>query len=131
MQRGSDALTREPNVIPMIDILLVLLIVFILDAIHGQKKLELQLPVPTEDAVSAVPPIVLDIGPGPSYRLNQQVVPAAQLGAQLTAVFAGRPTKVLFVKGDPTVRYQDIVTAFDIARGAGVRVSGVMLPGSR
>jgi len=129
MRPADVSLNREPNVIPMIDILLVLLIAFIVDTVHGQKKLDVQLPVPTEDASVAVPPIVLEVEPGPSYRLNRQPVPAAELAGRIAAVFDGRPSKVLFVKGSPQVQYQDVITAFDVARGAGVRVSGVVLPG--
>lgn len=129
MHPAPISLNREPNVIPMIDILLVLLIAFIVDTVHGQKQLEVQLPVPTEGIGVSAPPIVLEVEPGPTYRLNRQVVPSDQLGDRISAVFAGRPTKVLFVKGSPRVRYQDVITAFDVARGAGVRVSGVVLPG--
>lgn len=128
MPHATISLTREPNVIPMIDILLVLLIAFIIDTIHVQKEIELQLPVPTEAVGVAAPPIVLEVEPGPSYRLNREVVPAGQLATRIAAAFDGRPTKVLFVKGSPRVRYQDVITAFDVSRGAGVRVSGVMLP---
>jgi biopolymer transport protein ExbD len=129
MRPADPSLNREPNVIPMIDILLVLLIAFIVDTVHGQKKLDVQLPVPAEDAGVSVPPIVLEVEPGPSYRLNRQFVPPPELAARIADVFEGRPSKVLFVKGSPLVRYQDVITAFDVARGAGVRVSGVVLPG--
>lgn len=128
MRHAPISLNREPNVIPMIDILLVLLIAFIVDVVHGQNKLDIQLPVPTEEAGVAAPPIVLEVEPGPTYRLNSTEVPVAQLSARISEVFEGRPTKVLFVKGSPSVTYQQVITAFDVARGAGVRVSGVVLP---
>lgn len=128
MRHAPISLNREPNVIPMIDILLVLLIAFIVDVVHGQNKLDIQLPVPTEEAGVAAPPIVLEVEPGPTYRLNSTAVPVAQLAARISEVFEGRPTKVLFVKGSPSVTYQQVITAFDVARGAGVRVSGVVLP---
>ncbi len=50
------------------------------------------------------------------------------LGAELRRVFQDRPRKVLFVKGAPKARYQDVVIAFDLARGAGVHATGVVLP---
>lgn len=128
MRHAPISLNREPNVIPMIDILLVLLIAFIVDVVHGQNKLDIQLPVPTEEAGVAAPPIVLEVEPGPTYRLNSAEVPAPQLESRIRQVFEGRPTKVLFVKGSPSVTYQQVITAFDVARGAGVRVSGVVLP---
>lgn len=128
MPQASHALNGDPNVVPMIDIMLVLLIVFILLAANNRQAVEMQLPVPATTTEVPTPPIVLEVTPGPRYTLNRQDVAADQLASRITAVFAGRPSKILFVKGDPRVRYQDVIAAFDVARGAGVRVSGVVLP---
>jgi biopolymer transport protein TolR len=126
LHQRLPSLNRDPNVVPMIDLLLVLLIIFMLYAIQQRMALDLQLP--QEVAGEGVgPSIVLDVLPGPRYALNRTAVAPEALAAELTRVFAGRPEKVLFVRGDRTVRYQDIVHAFDIARGAGVPVTGVVL----
>lgn len=122
-------LTREPNVVPMIDILLVLLIIFMMATAHQRLAFDLQLP---QDAVGgeAAPPIVLEVRPGPVFALNGADVPSHELARQIATVYDGRPSKVLFVRGDPAVRYQDVISAMDVARGAGVRVTGVVLPRS-
>jgi biopolymer transport protein TolR len=128
MPRPTDfALTREPNVVPMIDILLVLLIIFMLANALVRQTVDLQLP---EDAASVPgpPPLVLEVRPGPTYALNGQEFGASELHDRIARAYDGRPDKVLFVRGDPTVRYQDVISALDGARGAGVRVQGAMLP---
>jgi biopolymer transport protein ExbD len=118
-------LTREPNVVPMIDVLLVLLIIFMIAQTPARKALELQLP---QDAVRASPSpsLVLSVEAGPRYLLNGIPLARGELAAELRRALQGRPEKTLFVRGAPTVRYQDVVSAFDAARGAGVHVMGVV-----
>ena len=121
--RGTPS--AEPNVIPMIDILLVLLIIFMV-SIGKRHAFELQLP---QEAVSDEPvelQIVLEVLPGGRFAINQNEVPAGQLASRLRGIYAGRPAKVLFVKGDPHVRYEEVMAAIDVARGAGVLAIGVV-----
>ncbi len=118
-------LTREPNVVPMIDVLLVLLIIFMLSAVTQRRAFDVQLP-PETSSQSSGPSIVLTVDPGPRYAVNGAPIAAPSLQDELTRVFRDRPEKILFVRGAPTVRYQDVVHAFDVARGAGVRVTGIV-----
>jgi biopolymer transport protein ExbD len=69
--------------------------------------------------------IVLEVGPGGRYALNRVPVPAAGLAAQLRTIYAGRRDKTLIVKGDRAAKYQEVITAMDLARGAGVAVLAV------
>lgn len=118
-------LTREPNVLPMIDVMLVLLIIFML---IRPGKLEVQIPVPEGESDAPATPIVLTVARGPSYAINRTPVAADQLVPELTRIYKDRPEKVLFVEGQRDVRYQHVVTAFDAARGAGVAVTSVKFP---
>ena len=45
--------------------------------------------------------------------------------ARLTVAYAAALIGTMFLKGDGTLKYQDVITAMDIARGAGVKVIGV------
>ncbi len=123
--RALPQLAGEPNVVPMIDVLLVLLIIFMMAQGATRRAFDLQLPQDSESTSSA-PSIVLSVDPGPRYVLNGAEIPRGALSARLRDVFADRATKVLFVRGASTVRYQDVVAAFDAARGAGVRVTGIV-----
>ena len=118
------------NITPMIDVLLVLLIIFLVIQPALQKGIEVQVP-PVEEQEQApddAPPdqIILEIRPGPSYFINQMPVPAPQLEAQIQAIFAQRPRKVLFVKGAENLVYGDVVRAIDAARGGGIEVVGLV-----
>jgi biopolymer transport protein TolR len=124
----STGLTNEINVTPMIDVLLVLLIIFMMVIPMSRKAIDLQLPDPTPDNTNSGPPpsqIVLEVLPGGTFRVNTQPVGKIELQKKLKEIYDGRPDKIIFVKGDPTVKYSDVIWAMDAARGAGVKVIGM------
>lgn len=127
MSTGKSGLTNEPNVVPMIDILLVLLIIFMLVVPMSRKALDLQLPDPTETTQSDNPPpqIVLEVMPGEKFLVNKEPLTRATLPKRLKEIYDGRPEKIIFVKGDPKVKYSDVIFAMDVARGSGVKVIGM------
>jgi biopolymer transport protein TolR len=124
---GSGELTNEPNVVPMIDILLVLLIIFMMLVPMLRKAIDLQLPDPTPAPAGSPNPnqIVLEVLPDNKYAVNKEPVSKDRLGARLKEIFDPRPDKIIFVKGEGTVKYQDVIWAMDVARGSGVKVIGV------
>jgi biopolymer transport protein TolR len=125
---ATGGLTNEINVTPMIDVLLVLLIIFMMVIPMSRKAIDLQLPDPTPDNSSSGPPpsqIVLEVLPGSTFRLNTQPVTKAELPKKLKEIYDPRPDKIIFVKGDPTVKYSDVIWAMDVARGSGVKVIGM------
>jgi biopolymer transport protein ExbD len=122
---GNSGLTNDINVTPMIDVLLVLLIIFMMVIPMSRKAIDLQLPDPTPDDTNSGPPpsqIVLEVLPGNVFKINSQPVTKADLARKLKEIYDPRPDKIIFVKGDPTVKYSDVINAMDVARGAGVKV---------
>jgi biopolymer transport protein TolR len=126
---GGGGLTNEPNVTPMIDVLLVLLIIFMLVVPMARKAIDIQLPDPTPQpaVVTKSDQIVLEVCKNNSYSINKQPVDpnTKALGAKIKEIYDPRPEKIIFVKGCPEAKYQDIITAMDVARGSGVKVIGV------
>jgi biopolymer transport protein TolR len=123
---GRGQVTSEPNVIPMIDILLVLLIIFMISQPLSRQVIEAQVPPPETAVTSSAPStqIVLELTEDGGYAINTQPVPKAELDAQIHAIYDGRPTKLMFIKAAPDRLYQEVIEAMDIARGAGVLVIG-------
>jgi biopolymer transport protein ExbD len=126
MQAPRLAMHAEPNVTPFLDVLLVLLILFMFLCLNQQRAIVAQLPDPSVRGTDAAPAIVLEVKPNATYAINTEPVAGPQLAARLRAIYAGRPTKTIIVRGAPGVRYQDVVTAVDIAKGAGVIAIGLV-----
>jgi biopolymer transport protein ExbD len=126
---GKGGFTSEPNLTPMIDVLLVLLIIFMVIVPTARKAIDVQLPDPTPAPSTSPNPdqIVLEVEKDGSYLINKQPVPGgvAGLATMLHNTFDTRPDKIMFVKGDPAAKYQQVIQAMDIARGAGVLVLGI------
>ena len=123
---GRGTVSSEPNVVPMIDILLVLLIIFMITQPLSRMAMDVQVPPPEPPTVSKTPPsqIVLELTDDGGYAINGQPVPKDQLDTQIHAIYDQRPAKLLFIKAGPNRIYQDIVEAMDVARGAGVQIIG-------
>jgi biopolymer transport protein ExbD len=125
---GGRGMSAEPNVVPMIDILLVLLVIFMIMQPMLRKAIDLQLPDPTPQVAPAnanIDQIVLQVLPNGGYAINNQPVTKDRLATRLKEIYDPRPDKIMFVKGDPKVKYQDVIFAMDVARGAGVKVLGI------
>lgn len=122
--RAADA---EINVTPMIDVLLVLLVIFMLSQ-ASFNLLPAQLP--PEHAEAAAPTqelqIVLEVAAHGRYAVNAQPVPAAELTTLLRSALAGRTAKLVFLRAAADCTYQEVVTAMDIAKGAGAQAVAFM-----
>ena len=128
---GTGSNMSEPNITPMIDILLVLLIIFMVIVPVTPKGLEALVPQPPK----AQPPnpertVVVQVfyhpGAAPTYRINDLDVSHADLLPKLTEVYANRAERVMFVKGDDQVNFAYIADVIDIGRSANVDHIGLM-----
>lgn len=123
-------LYSDMNVTPFIDVLLVLLVIFMMLALVGRTTIRAQVPPETPGPAIAHSQLVLELPAAGAFALNGQPIPASELDTQLRAIFAERSPSLLFVTAAPTRRYQDVIEAMDIARGAGVQLVALM-PSSR
>jgi biopolymer transport protein ExbD len=123
---GSRGLNSDPNVTPMIDVLMVLLIIFMVIVPSSRKAIDVQLPDPNPQptTVQNSTQIVLSVHKNGQFEINKEPQTLAGLAPRLKQIYDPRPDKIIFIKGDPDATYQDIIRAMDIARGAGVKVIG-------
>jgi biopolymer transport protein ExbD len=129
MSTGKARTMADPNMTPMIDVLLVLLVIFILAQQVLQRSIDVQLPVDKEDQEApSLAPIVLEIDASGAMFLNKTYVTAPQLPGMLTQVYADRTDKLLFIKALKGVTYGEVLKVMDVAKGSGVDVLGAMLP---
>ena len=115
----------EINVTPMVDVMLVLLIIFMVTAplltvgvpLNLPKTSAVQLTQPKE-------PIVLSIDKEGGTFISNEPVPAADLKDRLAKLATEDPARIVYVRGDRTISYAQLMDALGLVNGAGfTRVS--------
>jgi len=117
----------EPNVVPLCDVLLVLLIIFIVLTPTLQKGLDVKLPETTQDT-SATPKglIVLTVQKDGTVLINKDAVEMNMLQSELRRIYEARQSKTIFIRAEATIPYRQVVQVIDIAKGAGVEETGII-----
>lgn len=113
----------EPNVVPLCDILLVLLIIFMVITPLVQKGIDVKLPETQSDSSSGGQPtglIVLTIKEGDAIEINNINYEMRGLLEELRRLYSTRQDKTIFIRALAKLPFAKVMEVLDIARGAGI-----------
>jgi biopolymer transport protein TolR len=119
--RPSKGPLSEINIVPLVDVMLVLLIIFMITAPMMQQGLPIDLPkvttkpIPTKDE-----PQIVTITRNQEIVLNAKKLRLKDLKPSIQFLFANKPNKEVFLKADSSVPYGFVVSCMGIIREAGI-----------
>jgi biopolymer transport protein TolR len=126
----QKGVVSEPNIVPLIDVLLVLIIIFMVITPRTPTGLKTLVPQPPPPNQKQEQPddktIVVSVLPGGKLMINQDSTTWNDLGNRLFDIFKERADRIAFVKGDDNVEFADVARAIDIMRGSGIDHVGLI-----
>ena len=134
---GQRGVTSDPNIVPLIDVLLVLIIIFMVITPQVSNGLPTFVPQPAPPAATRPPndshAVVVQVMQGGKIAINHEQTEWDALGARLTSIFEQRADKVAFVQGAEEVPFEEVARAINIMREADIVHVGLItsqgLPG--
>ncbi|MGE0702753.1 MAG: ExbD/TolR family protein [Vicinamibacterales bacterium] len=114
----------EINVVPLVDVMLVLLIIFMVAAPMIQRGVEVNLPVASRSARIEGERVIISVPS--SYAkdrivyLGEEALPADVLQERVRQRMETASTREVYLRGDGTLTYQEVLGIMDMLKGAGV-----------
>jgi len=121
LNRDSKGPLSEINIIPLVDVMLVLLIIFMITAPMMQHGMNIDIPkVTTKPLPTKDEPQILNITKDQRLILNEKKLVVKDLKAAIQLLFSNKSTKEIYLRADKEVPYGFVVSCMVLIREAGV-----------
>jgi len=124
-RRGGTTLA-EINIIPLVDVVLVLLLIFMLTAPMMYRGIDVNLPKAAARPTAVEERMILTLTKDRTLYLNDKPISLVSLDAQLRDAFKGRTDRTLYLKADAGLAYGAVVETMDRVRRAGIERLGMV-----
>ena len=130
MVGGKRGVVSEMNVVPLIDILLVLLVIFMIIPVYS-KGLDATIPQqstqpPEQTPIDSI--VVIQVFADGTLRINQEPVALDGLSSRLEEVFRQRASRIAFIRGDGPVEFGVVAKVIDVMHTSGIASVGLLTP---
>ena len=126
---GKRGIVSDMNVVPLIDILLVLLVIFMIIPVYS-KGLDALIPQqssqPPEKTFRDETVVVIQVLADGTLRINQDPVSFDKLGSRIEEIFKSRATRVAFIRGDKPVEFGVVAKVIDVMHISGIASVGLL-----
>jgi biopolymer transport protein TolR len=127
---GRRGIVSEMNVVPLIDILLVLLVIFMIIPVYSKGEEAL---IPQQ---STLPPdkgiidevVVIQVLADGTLKINQEPVTFEKLGSRIEEIFKQRAARIAFIRGDRPVEFGVVANVIDVMHTSGIASVGLLTP---
>ena len=110
----------EINVTPMVDVMLVLLVIFMVTAPLLTVGVPLDLPKTRAEAITEPkPPVILSLNRAGEVFIGDERIDPSELESRLSGLAAEDPTRIVYVRGDKTISYAQLMDALGMVNRAG------------
>ena len=121
----------EINIIPLVDVILVLLLIFMLTAPMMYRGIDVNLPKAAARPTAVEERLILTVTKDRTLYLNDKPVSLSTLETQLRDVFKGRTDRTLYLKADAGLSYGAVIETMDRVRRAGIERLGMVTEPTR
>jgi len=126
---GKRGIVSEMNVVPLIDILLVLLVIFMIIPRYSKGE-EALIPQAATDTKPVPQPevVVIQVLADGTLKINQEPVTFERLGPRIEEIFKQRASRIAFIRGDQPVEFGVVANVIDVMHTSGIASVGLLTP---